>query len=290
MPPWGSCLSCASKYASLTLVLRAITSRLVEMARDALETDSSTRIPSDSSPFPVAERHRKVEQWLQDTSDITNEDEAPVDADGDGDGDDEDDDPAFQEQERSYLPTLQQYRDLVFASVAYRWLLGSLTTTVKLSVQGDDFRAALQSQISRCIGRKGRISRRRASDTYSMVFLADWDPKSFLRGQTANDTLTMSRLLGEVPTLTGSVSNAQILPSAEYLDQTWPSTGKSMLELLKRAVVFDEPVSGEHAMLSLSFWASADDACQNCLTTVPRSESFSWRTASRSKSTAQQLP
>jgi len=77
-----------------------------------------------------------------------------------------------------------------------------------------------------------RVSRYRESETFTMVFDAPWNPAIFLEHQFGS-SVEPEDALGKVITLTGSMSEAQALPCAEYLRQTWPATGTHILYAIK---------------------------------------------------------
>lgn len=215
---------------------RDITNTFSSMARGAHEEETS----SSSSAEPIEQLD--IGQWLQDIGNVPERGwSEPPDSDN-IDIDNEDFEPELS------LPGKRDYGRTVFSSTAYKWLLVSLTKAVMLSVEGDSFCAGLHTALSNYLeGSRARsISRRRASESYSMIFVAEWNPTIFLQEQFPNSTSDLGRLLGEVLTLTGSVTNAQMLPCAEYMRQTWPSTGSTLMKLLKTAVVFKKLVSGNY--------------------------------------------
>lgn len=148
-----------------------------------------------------------------------------------------------QEEEQLSLPDQRGYRDAVFNSVAYSWLTAALVRTLTMApVEGEDICSGLHDMIYASLGRKRTVSSRSPSERHCMAFAVEWDPKSFLRGQFPGQT-DMAGLFRQVLTLTGSVTDAQILPCAEYLLQTWPTTGPTILELLEHALVAGNEVS-----------------------------------------------
>lgn len=167
--------------------------------------------------------------------------------------------------EQPSLPDKRGYRDAVFNSVAYRWLMAALAKTLLLApVQGDDVCAHIQSQVSASLVHSRSISSRRASERHTMLFVAQWNPTDFLREQFT-DNSDIGRLLGETLTLTGSATDAQALPCAEYMLQNWPMTGPTLLSLLKTALVSGNDVSGiVLAGTTQGFCTIADHLQESC--------------------------
>ncbi|UPK90290.1 hypothetical protein LCI18_001225 [Fusarium solani-melongenae] len=150
-----------------------------------------------------------------------------------------------EEEEHPSLPDSRGYRDAVFNSVAYSWLTAALIKTLTMApVEEEDMCTNLREKIQASLGRTRTISSRSPSKRHAMAFTAEWDPKLFLHEQFP-DQSDMGRLFRQVLTLTGSTTDAQVLPCAEYLLQTWPTTGLSILEIVEDALVTGREVSRE---------------------------------------------
>jgi hypothetical protein len=67
--------------------------------------------------------------------------------------------------------------------------------------------------------------------TYTTTFQLAWDLDSFFKEQLYHGEL--DEVLDRVITLTGSLEDAQAMICGQYLSQTWPSNGQSVLDLLK---------------------------------------------------------
>ncbi|KAK0721195.1 hypothetical protein B0T21DRAFT_48832 [Apiosordaria backusii] len=120
--------------------------------------------------------------------------------------------------------------DAVFSSASYKWLLSSIAQTLHrspsspldaINVIGSHIRGAYRD----C--QKKKLSRRLPSKTHEMYLLADLDLVAFLNDQYTDCASPKSRteLLCTAITLTGFEVDAQALPCAEYIQQTWPITG-----------------------------------------------------------------
>lgn len=188
--------------------------------------------------------NRNIGQWLQDVlqdNAMEREDET---RDARPDWNQQLDTPDEIEEQPS-LPDKRGYRDAVFNSVAYKWLISRLIKALVLApVEGDDFCAHIQSEISACLEQKRSVSSKRASERYTMLFVVEWDPMAFLQEQFP-DHSNVGRLMHEVLTLTGSATDAQVLPCAEYVHQTRETTGPALLALLTDALVLEKKVSGK---------------------------------------------
>ncbi|KAK4171626.1 hypothetical protein QBC36DRAFT_90859 [Triangularia setosa] len=120
--------------------------------------------------------------------------------------------------------------EAVFGSAAYTWLLSSIAKVLyqsppspldAISVIGSRIRGRYRNH------RKLKISRYRPSDSHTMYLLADLDLVTFLNDQypERSSPKSSSELLSTTITLTGLDVDAQALPCAEYIQQTWPITG-----------------------------------------------------------------
>ncbi|KAF5546074.1 pfs domain-containing protein [Fusarium phyllophilum] len=134
------------------------------------------------------------------------------------------------------------YRETVFKSFAFKWLVDDLVKSMMLQTIEEDAGVRLRQDISRHLGNDQYISKRRASKRYKVMFSANWSPAAYLREQF-EEPYDLGRLLGETITLTGSITDAQALPCAEYLKQTWPNSGLILLDLLRFSLVSGKPVS-----------------------------------------------
>lgn len=151
--------------------------------------------------------------------------------------------PPEEEEEQPSLPDKRGYRDAVFNSVAYSWLTAALVKTLTMApVEEDDICASFREKIQDSLGRTRSVSSRSPSKRHAMAFIVDWDPELFLREQFPDEP-DMGRLFRQVLTFTGSVTDAQVLPCAEYMLQTWPTTGPTILEVLEDALVTRSEVS-----------------------------------------------
>ncbi|KAJ3535266.1 hypothetical protein NM208_g7203 [Fusarium decemcellulare] len=156
------------------------------------------------------------------------------------------DDVADEIEDQPSLVDLRGYRDIIFNSVSYKWLMTEITKGITLAVVegGDDVCTEMHAKVSACLEQNKSVSSHRPSERYTMRFLIEWNPTEFFHEQFSGDS-DMEHLLEDTLTLTGSVTDAQVLPCAEYLRQTWPRTGPDLLNLLKTAFISEQAISGE---------------------------------------------
>ncbi|KAF4988794.1 hypothetical protein FDECE_14918 [Fusarium decemcellulare] len=129
---------------------------------------------------------------------------------------------------------LRKYRELVSNSFGYEWLLRSLEREIMLERAPVDAMQNIRHQILDAIPGSHRISRHRPPRVYTVVYYVGWDIVRFLAEQEYTET--DDEALGKAITLTGSVRSAQAMSCQEYLAQTWPLTGPSLLQLIQDLV------------------------------------------------------
>ena len=79
-----------------------------------------------------------------------------------------------------------------------------------------------------------KISRKRSPEPYKVTFEVNWDPLTFVKEQEYGEE--PSRAIETAITLTGSAKDAQALTCAQYMYQTWPSTGGHIIEVVKDVI------------------------------------------------------
>ena len=94
------------------------------------------------------------------------------------------------------------------------------------------------------------------------ILYVEWDTIAFLRDQYQGAKLQQIR---EVITLTGSGADAQAATCAQYVNQTWPTTGESLLREFQAAIMSILPLQGIITLMNvmslsnnLDFYSSAD--------------------------------
>ncbi|KAF4442817.1 hypothetical protein F53441_11645 [Fusarium austroafricanum] len=132
---------------------------------------------------------------------------------------------------------LAAYREFAPNTEAYSWLLiqlqRDLISPVELSAIRD-----IRDQILSSLPSPQSISRRMPSRSCFARFELDWDILGFFETQKYSNP--PDQVLPGIITITGSSCDAQAMTCAQYLDQTWPATGNSMIKLLQRVLQGEE--------------------------------------------------
>ncbi|KAK1753821.1 hypothetical protein QBC47DRAFT_387182 [Echria macrotheca] len=147
-----------------------------------------------------------------------------------------DDDSDFDDFE---IPEAAKYREVLTEATAYQWLRSTLKATSLLQVpdaHGEfDYRRTIREPIIQAAGGAGggprKLSRKQIQELH-MHITVDWDPRSFSQEQQYE--FPLSRVLAQSITLTGCGNNLQAATCEEYLQQTWPETGRPLLALLQK--------------------------------------------------------
>jgi hypothetical protein len=126
------------------------------------------------------------------------------------------------------------YLKLVFGTEAYEWLTTRLRREFRLVPTDPDTIGTIRDEIVRSLPSAPRISRKASSQTFSARFELDWDIFGFFDSQEYS--AQPDEILEGVITLTGSCQDAQATTCAQYMHQTWPSTGEVMMQLIKEAL------------------------------------------------------
>jgi hypothetical protein len=125
------------------------------------------------------------------------------------------------------LPELSVYRELIIASPAYKWLLDGIQKILHLSPPQDKPAGIGQAILE-------YLPKSRWSDSpqrYSLIFTAKWDLRSFLQEQEYSEDLQTA--LERAITITGSTTDVQATTAAQYMKQTWPSSGHYFLQIMQ---------------------------------------------------------
>ncbi|RYO94041.1 hypothetical protein DL766_004096 [Monosporascus sp. MC13-8B] len=128
-------------------------------------------------------------------------------------------------------PRLLAYRDFIFNTEAYEWLLTRLRREFRLAPTKPNVMETIRQRITHSLPSTHRVSRKTPSEVYKTMFELDWDPLSFLEKQQyeAEPLDAVERVI----TLTGSCQDAQALTCAQYMSQTWPLMGELTMQLVK---------------------------------------------------------
>jgi hypothetical protein len=114
---------------------------------------------------------------------------------------------------------------------AYQWLLGKIRAQLVLNETGTVMEA-IRTTILRAFDptRAGNAYHPR---TYKATFEVAWCPATFIQDQFPEEP---DIRLGAILVLTGSRLDAQATTCAQYMHQTWPTTGEEFLLALEHMV------------------------------------------------------
>ncbi|KAI1753776.1 hypothetical protein F4782DRAFT_545546 [Xylaria castorea] len=131
-------------------------------------------------------------------------------------------------------PMLLGYRDFVFHTEAYEWLLAGLQREFRLTSTEPNTIQTIRQSITSFLPLTHRVSRKTSLESYRVRFDLDWNPLAFLV-QQQYAVKPAEAVLGAI-TVTGTCQDAQAATCLEYMKQTWPLTGELTLKLIKQAL------------------------------------------------------
>jgi hypothetical protein len=126
------------------------------------------------------------------------------------------------------------YDVLISTSSAYEWLLSRVRNILTLALADPDHMGRIRRCILRALPTDYRISAKTPPKALTATFELDWDPIAFFDEQEYTEQNWHA--IGAAITLTGSLGSAQAMTCAEYLRQTWPSSGEHLLHLMERVI------------------------------------------------------
>ncbi|GJC88609.1 hypothetical protein ColLi_11447 [Colletotrichum liriopes] len=213
---------------------RSIIQQVRENFSDACEQVEDKRLAQDEV-MSLADKIPLL--WGKEQADF------PEEAHEDGaEGDDEEED----DTEDPEIPVISIYRDILFNSSAYRWLVSRIRGEAKLQVPGGNvIKDVIRNTILQTLGRPKRISRKTPQIIHTIVVLVEWDPFEFHRKQQYKEPLHL--VLEDAITITGWGNNVQAATCLQYMTQLWPTTGPSFLRILQKMV--KDPVNRHTATL-----------------------------------------
>lgn len=123
------------------------------------------------------------------------------------------------------------YRELIFESPVYRWLVATLRRELYVSPAEPDVMTQIRTLVLQCLPSTHRISRKKSSESYTAGFHVNWDRlKSFAE---QGDGISLDKALLHALTLTAtSDCHVQCLPCLNYLRQLWPFTADGFIEFI----------------------------------------------------------
>lgn len=134
------------------------------------------------------------------------------------------------------LPGIEAYKRLIKESAGYKSLLINLRREHLLSASHPNTMETIRKTILASLPTSPLISRARCTETLHMNYYLRWNFFDFYAGQ--GYAVDVALALENAICLTGSSTYSQALTCREYVLQTWPSIGSSVLELLGRELSY----------------------------------------------------
>lgn len=97
-----------------------------------------------------------------------------------------------------------------------------------------DLTNAIRKEISSSFPSLRFVSRKQPAQSYQATFRIQWNPHAFIEDESYKEDV--EHVVETAITLTGSLTDAQALTCGQYLHQTWPTSGKNILQLVKSVV------------------------------------------------------
>lgn len=138
------------------------------------------------------------------------------------------------EDEELFTNWLLAYREFVFSTEAYEWLLARLRSEFHLVPTEPNTIRAIGDKIMSSLPPTRRISRKVSPQSCSARFELDWDILEFFEMEEYLNRPV--EVLEGIITLNGSCLDAQAATCAQYTKQTWPSAGELTLQLIKEGL------------------------------------------------------
>lgn len=164
----------------------------------------------------------------------------PADTDDRGEneeGENEEDDDGSDDEPESNSLDIEAYKDLLKSSTSYPKLLSDVHRECTLVPTHPNTVERIATEIHAILPVSNRVSRSRPSERFTMDFDVHWDPLDILSKVESSGPSKLG--IGSLVVLVGSPGMAQALTCAEYLTQTWPTTGPCILELIGKSIVAD---------------------------------------------------
>lgn len=132
------------------------------------------------------------------------------------------------------LKVFENVKKIVQESPAYKWLLATLRNKMLLFNADPSIIEQVSASIMTAFSETGEVGSRYPWPIYTATFEIDWPLRLFLDAQWPDWQDT--GWIGEIVTLTGDFSDAQAVTANAYMEQTWPLTGPSLLQVLDKAI------------------------------------------------------
>jgi hypothetical protein len=136
------------------------------------------------------------------------------------------------------LSRLADYKAFIESSESYRWLVSKIWQHGRLSFRDRDMKSkigvGLREKLQAYESLR-KMSPRKPLAKFHVEFLLQWHPKSFVEdyGQEHPSPLTLDDIL----CITGSWCEAQAMTMANYMRQTWCTTGEAVIDLFRQLMI-----------------------------------------------------
>jgi hypothetical protein len=140
----------------------------------------------------------------------------------------------YDEAEANKLPGLEFYRTIIRRTPAYTSLLNNIRRECLFAPSESDVMGKIRKAILGSLPVSPPINRQKPAEIFHVSFKIRWDPLKFLIDEQYGDS--PEKAIEKVITLTGSAMSAQAMTCGEYLRHAWPSTGPSVMKLMKALV------------------------------------------------------
>ncbi|CAH0044839.1 unnamed protein product [Clonostachys solani] len=169
-------------------------------------------VNSENSGQPVLEEDRNLPGYLSDLEESDESDEG-------------------EDVTESWI---QEYREFIFKTPAFKWLLARLRNEIRLVPMKPHTMETIGKEIMSALPPSRVISKKMSSQSYSATFELEWDVFEFFEKQ--GYSRPPHEVFESVITLTGSSMDAQAATCAQYLGQTWPSTAEDIIALMEEVL------------------------------------------------------
>lgn len=137
---------------------------------------------------------------------------------------------------------IYQYLHHITESSLFEWLLSSLNQQLHM-VNFGEASAKIRRYILTSLPQSRKISRRSVPESIDAVFHVDLNLDAYM--EQKGHIGCPSDVLPQIICLTGSTTDAQATTVVQYMRQTWPETGKIVLEMIQDALQRSIGASGD---------------------------------------------
>lgn len=129
---------------------------------------------------------------------------------------------------------LAAYHELVPKTDGYQWLLGRLKKELLMTPAKPSSMDSINNLIAQSLELSLIAGHHTPTRTYDAVFEVDWNIMAFLEKQQY--TTDLRETIERIITVTGSYQDSFITTCGQYINQTWPSSGEIIMQLVKELV------------------------------------------------------